>query len=90
MFRSLIKKYNYKVSRNKTMRLYRKIMGPWKVWLGLVLLAHQASSSATDNIDWSTENKNTYCDLISRRRIYRQQRLEIYCQVKVLEVDQQV
>ena len=54
-------------------------------WLGLSLLAFAANS-----IDWSSENKMSYCALISHRRIYRQQRLEDFCQLKVLEVDGQV
>ena len=57
----------------------------WLALFGLVVLA-----AAADDIDWSTQNKISYCDLISRRRIYKQQRLEIYCQVKVLEIDEQV
>ena len=64
--------------------------GSWFVLFGLVLLAGQCGAATNSNIDWSIENKNTYCDLISRRRIHKQQRLEIYCQVKVLEVDEQV
>lgn len=59
-------------------------------WFGLLLLIGQAGNAAPENIDWSTQNKMSYCDLISRRRIFKQQRLEIYCQVKVLEVDEQV
>lgn len=67
--------------------------GLWMVWLGIVMLTGQACSAATtttDSIDWSTQNKVSYCDYISRRRIYKQLGLDIYCQLKVVEVNEQV
>lgn len=66
-------------------------MGFWIAWAGLVLMSgHLLSAANTDNIDWSTENKQSYCDLVTRRRFFKQLRLEIYCQQKVTEVDEQV
>ena len=57
-------------------------------YAGLALLAGLVGGGR--DIDWSAENKESYCGLVSRRRIYRQQRLEIYCQLKVQELDSQV
>ena len=66
-------------------------MGFWIAWAGLVLMSgHLLSAANTDNIDWSTENKQSYCELVTRRRFFKQLRLEIYCQQKVTEVDEQV
>ena len=57
-------------------------------YFGLAVLAVTVGGGA--EVDWSTENKESYCDMISRRRIYRQQRLDDDCQLKVQEVDGQV
>lgn len=56
--------------------------------LGLIWVAWAVVG--VSDIDWDSENKNSYCDLISKRRIYRQQRLEDYCLLKVREDQDQV
>ena len=53
--------------------------------IGLILLALVASE-----VDWTTENRKTFCNMISKRRIYKQQRLEWYCQLKVRKVNEEV
>ena len=59
--------------------------GPIKVWIGLVLLALSSAE-----VDWTTEHRKTFCNMIANRRIYKQQRLEWYCQIKVRKVEDQV
>ena len=59
--------------------------GPIKVWIGLVLLALSMAE-----VDWTTEHRKTFCNMIANRRIYKQQRLEWYCQIKFRKVDEQV
>ena len=54
-----------------------------KIWL--ILLALVASE-----VDWTAENRKTFCNLISNRRIYKEQRLEWYCQLKVRKVNDEV
>ena len=57
----------------------------WLIWLACLV-----STGATSDLDWSTENKLSYCELISKRRIYRQQRLDDFCLLKVQDVESQV
>ena len=57
-----------------------------RIWIWLALLANLAKT----DVDWTTENRKTYCSMIANRRIYRQQRLEWYCQIKIRKVDEQV
>ena len=63
--------------------------GQLKVCMWLVLPALVAILANTE-VDWTTENRKTFCITIANRRIYRQQRLEWYCQIKVRKVDEQV
>ena len=60
-----------------------------RLWIWLVLLASVAGI-ALKEVDWTAQNRKTYCNMISHRRIYKQQRLEWYCQLKVRKVDDQV
>ena len=60
-----------------------------KVWIWLVLLASVANLSM-DVVDWTTEHRKTFCKMIANRRIYKQQRLDWYCQIKVRKVEDQV
>ena len=57
-----------------------------RIWIWLALLANLAKT----DVDWTTENRKTYCSMIANRRIYKQQRLDWYCQIKVRKVDGQV
>ena len=57
-----------------------------KFLIGLVLLALVAIAE----VDWTAENRKSYCNMISNRRIFKQQRLDWYCQIKVRKVDDQV
>ena len=63
--------------------------GLLKVCMWLVLPALVAILANTE-VDWTTENRKTFCITIANHRIYRQQRLEWYCQIKVRKVDEQV
>ena len=54
------------------------------VWF--VLLA----SMALAEVEWTTESRKTYCNMIFNRWIYKQERLDWYCQLKVWKVDDQV
>ena len=63
--------------------------GPMKVWIWLVLQASVANLSSAE-VDWTTEHRKTFCNMIANRRIYKQQRLEWYCQIKVRKVEDQV
>ena len=53
-------------------------------WLGLSLLAFAANS-----IDWSSENKMSYCAMLIKRRVYREENLDVFCLLKVQQWDNQ-
>ena len=60
-----------------------------RLWIGLMWLASMACLVMAE-VDWTSENRKTYCGMIANRRIYKQQRLDWYCQLKVQKVDGQV
>ena len=59
----------------------------------LVAMMASSSSSLFGNMEprfWEHELKKTYCQLIQRQRIYKQEQLDIYCAGKVAFFDDQV
>jgi hypothetical protein len=55
-----------------------------------LFLACLAASFASATIDWDFEHELTYCELISKRPIYRQERLEHFCALKVRKLGNEV
>jgi hypothetical protein len=59
-------------------------MSPVLIWLFLLPFV------ASEAVDFEFENKLTYCQLISHTRIYKNERLTIYCALKVVVSDGKV
>ena len=60
----------------------------WSAFLGLLLAATMVfTSTALDLVD---EHKISYCDMLIKRRVYRDEKLDVFCLLKVQEWDNQV
>ena len=57
-------------------------------FLGL-LLASQVFSMLPE-VDMDNENKLSFCSMLSNKRIYKQEKLDVFCSLKVQQWDDQV
>ena len=60
----------------------------WRVLVGL-LLASFVGSTLPD-VDMDNEHKLSYCSMLSNKRIYKQEKLDLFCSLKVQQWDGQV
>jgi hypothetical protein len=62
------------------------------MWLPTILglLLSGVGSVASKEVNWSHEQKKTFCSMLANRRVYREENLAVFCTVKVQQWKNQV
>ena len=61
-----------------------------KAWVLLGLLLARLTVLALPDVDMDHEHKLSFCSLLVNKRVYKQERLDIFCSLKVQQWDGQV